>query len=201
MVSRELNKGTSLDSYIPDKVRQAGRLLEDNYAFNYMETYQSFSLTDGMRSFALPARFKSMIFFRLAYDDEDDYRYLKKVDPRQVTKVSTDPEDRPIAWWLSGGDSAWLDAEISTTATGIDAEIFYKRYSSWPTSPYASTPDILERGEVALMAQTMVLFGPFIRNPELHQQWKDILADALRILTGSDMNQEQGGANPAMGYR
>lgn len=166
-----------------------------------MKTYQTFSFTNGMQAFTVPDRFKSMIFLRMDFDDEDDFRYLTKIDPRQVTRVEDDALVRPSGWWLGGDSNIWLDTTISTTATGIDAEIYYNRYSSWPVSPYASTPDILEKGEIALMAMTMVLFGPTIRNPELHQSWKDILADSLRILTGSQMTNEQGGANPAMGYR
>lgn len=197
-IKNELNKGSALDTYIPDKVRQAARMLEDNYEFDYMKTYQSFTLLDGVRAFELPARFKSMIFFRLSFSDEDDYRYMKKVDPRQVTRVSTDPEDRPIGWWLDGNESIRLDAEMQEDTP---AEIYYNRYSVWPTSPYASTPGILERGEVALLQQTMILFAPFIRNAELHQQYKDGLMDSLRILTGSQMTNEQGDASPKMEYK
>lgn len=200
IVRNELNKGTTLDTQIPQKVRQAARLLEDNYEFDFNKIYESFSLTASDTSYPTPARFKSMVFFRLDYDDEEDFRYLTKVDPRQVTSYSTDPLVRPVGWWLSGATTIYFDAEFSASTA---AEWQYNRYSDWPTtaSDYVLTPTLLEKAEVSLLAMTMVLFGPHIRNQELHQQWKDVLADSLRILTGAHMTNEQGGMSPKMEYK
>lgn len=203
LVKNELNKGSSLDTYIPGKVRQAARQLEDNYEFDFNKIFENLVLTaSDTNTYPLPTNFKSMIFIRLDYDDEEDYRYLTKVDPRQVTSVlsATTVDPRPVAWWRSGATTIFFDAHFSAS-TALDWQ--YNRYTAWPTtaSDYTQSPTLIEKAEVALLCNTMILFGPFLRNQELHQQYKDTFADALRILTGSQMTNEQGGASPKMEYK
>lgn len=208
IVKNELNKGSSLDSYIPDKVRQAAKFLEQNYNFSYMKVYQSFSLVYLDTAIDLPDRFKSINWIYLDYTDaaqqaEDDFRFLKKVDGTDVTNITTNADisiARPTGYWIDGNETIRFDAEIGDSA-GVDGKIYYNRFSSWPASPYSSTPDILDAHELLLLYQTMIQFAPFIRNIELQQQYKQLRDDALAVATSSEKQAEYEGSELAMQYR
>lgn len=195
-VALELNKGTSLNAVIPGKVRQAARWLERNYSFDYMKTFQSFPLIIGDTAIALPARFKSMIFLRMTFAGDVDFTYLEKVDPTLVSQLSTTVN--PTAYWIDGNQSIRFDGTMQEALT---AQIYFNQFTSWPSSPYATTPALLDIAEDVLLLKTMEYMGPYIRNPELQLQYKDLLKDALVNLTGSQMEGEQGGASPIMEYK
>lgn len=199
-VKNEINKGSLHDSLIPDKVKDAAKLLERNYTFNYMWRFVRFTIDPNCGSgmvFTMPSLLKKMKFFRLSYDDEDEYRYLTKVDPAEIARVG-DPTlgERPQHYWFDANEAIYLDAEVNEE---VPAELYYAGYTNWPTDT-SQTPTLLTIAEDVLLYQTMVIFGATIRQPEFVSTYGALMAQAIQTLIGSEEEFEQGGQSPSMGY-
>lgn len=187
------NKGTSLDAVISSAVRQAARFLERNYSYQYMDRYVSFNVEttcgDGY-IFTMPTLVKKFLFFRLSYGDETDYRYLKKVNPKEVVKLSSGSE-RPTAFWLDGDEYVYLDSKVDVN---VPAEISYKQYTSWPAD-LTQSPKLIQIAEDLLLYQTMLILAAFTRNPEMGVTYKFLRDEALTTSTGAERDLEEGEAN------
>jgi len=193
-VSSNVNKGTLHDAVIPAFVKQAGRWMERNYSFKYMERFVTFAIDPTStypRSIALPERFKSFNFIRIINAD-GSYSILNQVDPEDV--ISND-QATPTGYWLDGLDYIWMD---NTPSEIVNLEMSYIQYADWPVSPYIETPWLLENGEEILLAQTMMLMAPLLREPDLLTLYKAIRDEGLRTLTLADEELRSSNRNEVM---
>lgn len=157
-VSDELNKGSSLDPLIPARIRDTVKYLESNSTWKHMERFVSFTLTG--RSMNVPSRMKAMRFLR--HVGVDGYRYLTRVNPRDVERTGT---GAPTGYWYDGRDYIWFD---NTPDEALTMEMSYIERTAWGTDD-AFTHFFLEAGEPVLFAGTMQRMALRAREPELAQ--------------------------------
>jgi hypothetical protein len=168
----EANKGSSLDSIIPAKIRQAAFFLEDNYDLPYMRRFVEFSTS--ARSFQQPERIKAIEWLRLVQKD-GYFRYLPHVESQDISRRR---DAEPEGWWLDANEYLWFD---NAPTEELTFEMVYTRFTDWPTDDDAS-PWLLRFGEQAMVGQTMLLLLPYMREVELGQSYKLMRDEALNTM-------------------
>lgn len=194
-ISATLNKRDIFDAVIPNYVAQAAMWLERNYTFKYMERFVEFTLdpdVDNPRTITLPQEAKKIHFIRRLADDGSFY-YPKLVDPSEVTSSTT---AAPAGYWLDGTCFIWFD---NTPAEAYSMEMRYDAFTVWPTD-YAEEPWLAKYGPDFLIAQTMIQFGPRIRDKGLIEEYRIQRADIVKTLTLADAELRNGETSGAMIY-
>lgn len=195
-ISRAIARGTAYDGRIPAYARMAARYIERNYTFQYMNILATFEIDKDAvepRLITLPTRMKKDTLVRLVLDD-GSYQNLQKIDPQQQHLLET--VDPPTGYFLSGDDRIWL-AQIPQE--DYDAEIFYTRYTTWPTA-LDGTNWLLTNAEDVLIAQSMVFLAPLLRDPDALGLWKGMLDMAMKSLLDADLELEFSNKPAVMQY-
>jgi hypothetical protein len=92
-------------------------------------------------------------------------------------------QERPQRYWIDGGNSRlWLD---NSPDQNYDAEIFYKRYTEWPTDTTAE-PWLLLYAEDLMLAQTLLQLDTSLRDEKMRMRAEKLSAEALRTLELAD---------------
>jgi hypothetical protein len=167
IVSGELQRGTSLDSIIPQKVADAVKFIERTHTFKHMERFVTFTLDptqDYPRTYSCPQGLKSVVFMRIVLSD-GRFKYLPEVDPKDVLQTETKV---PNAYWQDGMDYFWLD---NTPDEEYDAELSANVYTTLPAAN-VEAPWIINNWSDLVLAQTMVEFGPKIRDEKVIAYYK-----------------------------
>ena len=195
LVSEAIGRSTAYDSQIPGYVRRAARFIERNYTLQYMNVYSTFELdaeATEPRLIQLPAGIKRDRLIRILGQDKS-YNDLRKVDPADVKTLRT---ERPSAYWLSGDDKIWL---AQAPDQDYACEIYWTRFTTWPTLPDGTTW-LLQNADDVLLAQTMVLMAPHLKDPDLVTMWSQNLLNCLKTLLDSDLALEDSNKPAVMGY-
>jgi hypothetical protein len=194
-ISKAIARGTAYDARIPAYAKMAARYIERNYTFQYMNIFATFEVdADAVepRLITLPARMKKDIFVRLVLD-EGEYQPLQKIDPQQQHTLVTEV---PTGYFLSGDDRIWL---AQTPEEDYDGEIFYTRFTTWPTAPDA-TNWLLNYADDVLIAQTMVFMAPLLRDPDAGALWGAMNQMAMKSLLDADFELEFSNKPAVMQY-
>lgn len=197
LIAVEAGKGSTLDTIIPAKVRQAARWLEQNYNLKYMDRYVGFTFDLGVtnpRAIEFPShRVKRFNFFRIV-QDTGEYQYLQPVDPQDVTATE---DGEPSGYWLDGRDYLWLD---NTPVEALVAELSYIEYTDWDSLVDEDEPWLLTHAEQAMIGQTIMLLTPTMRQPGLFQTYKLMRDEGLKALVDADNELLLGAAGASMNY-
>lgn len=195
-ISNELKRGTSLDAQIPGRVRRAVRMMEDIHTFRYMEHFASLDIDASQtepRAYATPSGLKSVYFWRIL-KTTGGYRYLKKVDPRDVDSTE---EAMPKAYWQDGMDYFWLD---NTPVENYETEMAYVAYTDIDWTDLSLTPHVVANFESVIQAQACMLFAPQMRDYQFIEAQKEIRNDAMKSAVDADVEGRQSNESPAVRY-
>ena len=189
LVKTTAKRGSTLDSVIPVFIRSSVKWLERNYTLQYMRKYASFTLdpeSANPRAISFPNdRVKELDFIRFL-GANGSYSYPRKVDPQELSgSISGMPE----AYWLDGVDFIWWD---NTPVEETEGEIKYTQYTDWAAVGGSDEPWILKHADDLILAQTMLLIAPYIRDPALAAQFKPLRDEAIRTLVLADEAFQQG---------
>lgn len=181
-VRASLGRGATLDAAIPLYVAMAATFLERNHTFMYMECFGELSvdyMAEQPRVIALPsARVKAVRFIRRVKDD-GGFVYLRPVEARDVTAVA---EGMPTGFWRSGDRYVVLD---NTPTENLSLEIQWHEFTAWPKD-LAAEPWLAMRGPDVLMAQTMILLSPRLRDLQLRETYIPVRNEGLKTLLNTD---------------
>jgi hypothetical protein len=186
-----INRGTKYDTEITNFTRQSARWIERNASLKYMECLEPLRIIEDDEEILFNTDLiKSIIFMRLdidrnliqslniawAFGPDDRWFFLKKGDPRDFIDKE---KGIPSHYWLGSGNRKIKFNRPSVT--DFDGEIFYNRYSDWPTDT-TKTHWLLNNAEDILLAQVMILMAPVLRNPRLVGQYRPIRDEAIRTM-------------------
>jgi len=194
-VSKAIARGTAYDARIPAYGRMAARYIERNYTFQYMNVMSTFDIdADAVepRLITLPQRMKKDTLIRIVLSD-GSYQALQKIDPQQQHDLITEV---PSGYFLSGDDRIWL---AQTPQEDYPAEIFYTRFTTWPTAA-DGTNWLLTNAEDVLIAQTMVYMAPLLRDPDAATLWGGMLSMCMKSLLDADYELEFSNKPAVMQY-
>lgn len=195
-VSAEIRRGNTLDSLIESKARQALRWMEGQHTFLHMEHYASLVLSSGARSVAPPTGFKKMGAWRIIIDDSDEgssYFNISKVDFYDVSRIEV---KRPSAYWQDGKDYFWLD---NTPDQDYNTEMAYTGYTVLP-SDTSQEPYVIQNYESLLLSQTMVLFAPQLRDPNVLNLYKPQRDEMMKSSIDADVEERQSWQSESVQY-
>ena len=194
-VSTELRRGTSLDSSIPAKFRQALRWMEGQHTFIHMERYADLIISasaSSPRAVTQPAGFKKMLGWRILNDD-GEYSDITKVDFYDISKIET---AKPTAYWQDGRDYFWLD---NTPDQDYNSEVAYSAYTQIPTNT-SQELYVVNTYESLLLSATMVCFGPLLRSTETIAMYKDERDTMMKSAIDADIEERQSWQSESVQY-
>lgn len=189
-IRASLARGTTLDSEIPLKAKQALRKIERNHSLKYMERFgklTTLSSAECTETLALPSPFtKSIIYVRQVYNDaagRETYRYLKKRPPGENVRPGLCT--RPEYYWQLGYTTLQFD---KSRALDEVYQLSWYEYTDWPLTGETDDflPWILEHAADLLIAETLILFAPRLRDPRMVEMYNAQKLEALSTLLGAD---------------
>lgn len=198
-VSLEINKGTTLDAYIARRIKMAGRRLEQNYTYKYMEKMTTLTLAAGANYVTIPARFKSLEWMRYT-DDDGTFHQLNQVDATQILNEETDV---PTGFWThstyfataAASEGRWYFDCSPTVAITLTAMIVY--YSDWEA---ATSFWLLTNAESLLLAEVMIMLAPFAREPKWPELYKQMREEGEKTVFIADQELRRAAADETMLY-
>lgn len=191
MVSDELRRGTTLDSLIPSKVRQAVKWIEDLHTFKHMEVFDTPAIVT--RGLSIPSGYKSMEFWRIVKDDGEGYRYLTLVSPKDVSKTTT---DIPAAYWESADNYFYMD---NTPDKSYASERSYIANTVLPTDT-SQSPFFINAFEALTLHQTCVMFGPRMRDQAFAAAHLQRREELMKAAIDSDVERRQANEDANVRY-
>jgi len=205
MVSGEANQGTRLDSYIPNAIRRAAKLIERNYSFLYMERFLELDLDVSVanpRFVPFPGTATKKINF-VRYEQSfpstttRKYKFLSPVDPINIGTI--EEGESPSAYWITGDESGTRFLVLDQVGTeNLTLEVHSVEYSTWPTADTA-THWLLDNAEDAMLGKSMQLLAPYANEPDWMQFYNPMWEEGIRTLTMAD--EEARYAGTADGFK
>lgn len=197
LVSSSLNRGTSLDSSIPDKVRQAVRWIERNYTFQYMRRWVEGSIDASVATpYIIPLydlRPKAIEAFRLIDSETSKYRDLKRIDPKERNGRGAWP---PSGYWLDGVNSIILDAEPTEDQ---DYEIHLHQYTALPTDTDFQHW-LIDNAEDLLLFTSLWYMGVSLRDDRMISAYKLLREEAMQTLHIAEQDIQHNDRDAVMHY-
>lgn len=198
LVTSEMNKGTTLDSFIAARIKMAGRRIEKNYTLKYMEALATLTLPVSTSYINVPALYKSLLWMRITNTD-GSYSFLHQVDGTQIRALET---DKPTGFWqlgaplaTAGAASRWYFDCSPSAAVTITALI--NSYTDWDS---ATTGWLLLYAQDLLLAEVMTLMAPLAREPAWVELYKPMKVEGERVLFLADQELRRATADETMIY-
>lgn len=192
-VSDTLNRGTTLDTALDTRVRQAIRWFERLRKYSYMYEWTAFTIdasaSPDPRLLTLPSRVRSWDFFRILLGSGTafDYKRLRQINPLDVTRLEI---TRPEGFWFNSNIQIVLS---STPKEDYSAEYAYWAYTDQDAIGDDDTHWLIDNAEDAVLARTMLLMAPYMReDTKFFQMYKALLDDALIGLEIAESEFEHG---------
>lgn len=178
MVQQSLQKGTTLDTVIPSRVRQAARWIERNYTFQHMRRIGTLQIDLGSEfPWAIETPSKTWKSIELVRIVDGGNIYKLDMDP-DYSQQLTFPVERPTRYVLDGVERIMLNANPDKN---YYMEIFWTQYTSWGVAD-EFTCWLLENAEDLLLYQTMIHMALFLRDDRMAQTYIGGRDEALRTL-------------------
>ncbi len=202
MVSASINRGTTLDQFIPYGIQHAIETIEQNNTLKYMERFASFQADPNLaepRALALPNEFvKAIDFVRFVEPDANaagaDFHYVKQIDPRDSKYWD---EGVPDNYWIDGMSYLWFDR---APAEELEGEISYILKTDYTSLVDADNHWLVSNANGLLLAQTMIQMAPWMRNKETLQFYKELRGEAMKTLLLADAEFRQANRSEVMNY-
>lgn len=203
MVSATVNRGTTLDAYIPYAVQHAIEYVEQNHSLKYMERFVTFQIDPALaepRAISFPgAGFcKSIVFARIVVADStiDGGRFypLNQVDPQDLKYYDT---GRPENFWQDGESYLWFDRIPDET---YDGEMLFNKYSDVAGMAANDSHWLITRANGFLLNETMIHLAPWMRNKELKDFYVSLRNEQLKTLMLADEEARQAARSETMKY-
>ena len=192
LVRDEMNRGTTLDSAIDSKARQAVRWMERNSKLRYMHRWVSFTIDSSVadpRIITPPTLIRSLDFFRIVAADSggnDLFSYLTKVNPMDVDSV---PKTQPTCFWFDADQFMVLNA---TPDQDYNAEIGYWQHTDVAALADGSEHWLFDNAEDVLLHHVMMGMAPYVKEStsffELHTLLRNSALETL-LLAEDDFEQ------------
>lgn len=197
-ISSEINKGTTFDSSIAKRVQMAGRRLEQNYKWKYMETLTTATIAANTSYIAQPSLLRSVEWFRFT-DTDGNYSFLPQVDAEQVLSLDT---ATPNGFWLATekfvtSNIGRIYFDVLSTAD-IALDVMYSLYSDWVNS---SDFWLLQNCESLLLAETMIMMAPLCREPKWPEFYKQMRDEGERVALLADQELRHSARDMTMIYK
>ena len=184
-ISLELNMGTTYDAYLPRALRNAIRGFERKLDFPYMRNQVGVGLSEGDTTADLNDlvevdmnQFKTIKWWRLE-DDNGNFTYMNKVDPRDFASVDSSAIP-PTSYWIDLQEElVYFDREVNddySTTRSIAMVV----ESTDPDTLVAGLAShwLFDNAEEALIAATVMNMSPRMREPEFLMLYKTQFDDA-----------------------
>lgn len=190
-----LARGSSLTAVVPGYVRRAARWLERNYTFQYMkqflDLYIDLDVASTPRYIELGIGAPKKISFLRWRLSTGEYQNLERVEPEDLTALTT---GTPDGFWLDGIRRLVLNKTPDENLTG---ELRIDRYTPWPTQ-LTFQHWLLDQAEDVLLAQTLVLMAPRLRDPRMVQTYEKMRDEGLKTLLLAEDELQYGGMSDKM---
>lgn len=190
-ISAAIKRGNSLDGIIPMWLSQAARLLEQNYTFSWMRRSLTYTIAAGNVALVqvLSPLVKSVEWVKPILPDSgntDGTQFygppLVGVEEEQVTGING---GWPQGYWIDGQDGNYNLCFDAIPHEDFKFRVRHAIYTNWPTDPTAQ-PTLLLRAEMALFAQTLLLFANQQRDAGMATIYGNVLQQALTVLLNSE---------------
>ena len=194
-----LKRGSTLDARIPLYVKRAAREIEKNHTYLNMETFGEFTLDSSAtypRVVQLPAGedlIKEVLMFRYIVSSDSSFVYLYGVDPRRIVSFE---EGAPTGYWRQGNTNLVVD---TTPDVDYDCEILWSQFTDWPTDTSAE-PRMVDHEASLLMAETLLAFAKFLRDPKMRMEYQTDRDEAFRLSVEADLQAREANTQNASGY-
>lgn len=179
-----LKRGNTLDDLVPAYVAEAANLIETEHTYFWMKRFGELELPANADSVEFPTkRTKAIELIRVATtfngSTARSYRPLLPVEPSQV--VSRD-DGAVSAYWLDGASRIVFDG---TFPTATILEMRWHEKTDWPLD-LDSEPDLLVRGETALLAQSVMTAALDLRDEARYAAWQAAYQRGIAALQLAD---------------
>lgn len=199
-ISAEVRRGTSLDTHILRKLKQAIRWMEELHTFLHMENFVEVAIDSSAvnpRRIAIPTGFKTMDFWRISQNISGDsvgaFVYLNQLNPRDQISVDV---DCPTGYWQSGASYFWLD---NAPDQDYSSEMSYQAYTTLP-SDTGESPSILQNFEGVLLHKTCTLMAPLMRDKDFRVFHAEELKLAITAAIDADVEARQANQDQSVIY-
>ena len=204
-VKEELNKGDALtDAQILRYIRQAIRILEMKYDWDFLEKKLDVELAANALSLTLPDRVKRIRNFILQTPQPaGDLYYLKKKDsvhPASTTAyIQPDRNESYLYYTILGGTPSLVTFE-TPFSVAVSCAVYYDQYTDTPALVEASTSSLSTLYPDLLLASVFVAIAPFVREFELGTYYQGIAADLLNTAMLEQLNNENSNTPARLNY-
>lgn len=174
-----VNRGDTLDTYIPVALENAISFFEQNNNLNYMHRLVRFTVVyqEGeLRFLPMPPQCKAFEFIRFRLPD-GRYWHLRKIHPQEFAE--DDDRELPNGFWLDGNKRIILESVPTDPLAG---QMGYWRYTDFSTLTSDSTHWLFDNARGAIIARTMLEMIPAMNAPELRELYVAQLTEALKTL-------------------
>lgn len=207
LVSSTLNRGTTLDTKIPQMVSLAVNWMERNYTFKHMERFKLLQVKKDDRTINLPSTqlIKAWKFLRFIADD-GLYAYPDKIEPEDATGVGQQKQGKvqekgflPSSYWVVGHSALVFSA---IPAQDINGEAMWYEFTDWPKDNLGATHYLLSVAADVLLSQTLLNMAAFhLRDPRMVEGYKVMRDEGVNTLTRTADEDLYGGESTEMQYR
>lgn len=194
-ISEDLNRSNITAAQIRSKIRSALLTLEQANNWAYMDRFVEFTLdltSENPRAMPMPADLKNIEFIRFWVDDE--WNPIKEVQPADIL---THTAGYPEGYFKDAMSYIWLD---KTPDEAYEGEMSYRQFTTWSDAD-AFEPWPFKWMWNVVKYQTLVMMGPFLRDPEFMKMNADLLAQALKTTVDSNEEMEYSNRDNQMKYR
>ncbi len=177
----ECNRGNSVNNVLPSKILQAIQWIERNYSLKYMQKLQAFDLFASATleaPYILVDNLKEIEFVRIvdiSLDGSGTYNYLTAFsDPMDQKTISV---GSPTNYYQQGEQHIWFDAIPSEA---LDCHVGFYQYTG--AIDIDDTCWLFDNVLDVVVAKTMQLMAPWLRQPMLMQAYAPMLQEGMKTL-------------------
>lgn len=182
LVAEDLNEAADYSSRIVSATRQAVRWMERNNNFFYMRVAQSVDVPVGGQMIFSP-RTKRIDIFKIlleTVDDEDRYKILPR---KRDYDFEIESEGEPEFYVQR---SPYLAYAYPKPIREYDGLAIGYMYTDWDALATTATHWLIDNGEDALLARTLLYLAPILKDREMVVDYREMLQESLVTLLNAD---------------
>ena len=194
-VSQAALRGAALDAQIPGAVSRAVEFIERNYNLPYMRRTLTQSVVGEVLISGTDGNTLKSVQIVRWQDSDSRWRRIVQIDPDQL--LSSDAL-QPAGYEHfiesdNGGNQTHRLRFDAAFQAATNVEVMFWAFSRLDlANPSAANIWLVNNAQDALLARTMYNLAPIMREPQLMQMYSMQFAEAVKTLTGSLHELEQG---------